>query len=118
MIASPAETARYDSTGPGERRVFFERFWATRDPDLFTVANERIAEHYRRLAYTRHWFKLLHPLTRYHPSPRSPPLPNSAPPPPLPPSPPTPPHPLPPPTNRLPPPPRPRPPPPPPAPPP
>lgn len=70
MIASPAETARYDSTAPGERRVFFERFWATRDPDLFTAANERIAEHYRRVAYTRHWFKLLHPLTLYHRSAR------------------------------------------------
>ena len=70
MIASPAETARYDSTGPGERRAFFEHFWATRDPDLFTPANERIAEHYRRLAYTRHWFKLLHPLTLYHRSAR------------------------------------------------
>ena len=70
MIASPAETARYDSTGPGERRAFFERFWATRDPDLFTAANERIAEHYRRMAYTRHWFKLLHPLTLYHRSAR------------------------------------------------
>jgi len=70
MIASPAETARYDSTGPGERRAFFEHFWATRDPDLFTTANERIAEHYRRLAYTRHWFKLLHPLTLYHRSAR------------------------------------------------
>lgn len=70
MIASPAETARYDSTGLGERRTFFEHFWATRDPDLFTAPNERIAEHYRRLAYTRHWFKLLHPLTLYHRSAR------------------------------------------------
>ncbi|HEY6853144.1 MAG TPA: GWxTD domain-containing protein [Gemmatimonadales bacterium] len=70
MIASPEEAARYDSTGPGERRAFFEHFWATRDPNVFTAANERIAEHYRRLAYTRHWFKLLHPLTLYHRSAR------------------------------------------------
>ena len=70
MIASPAEAARYDSTAPGARTAFFEHFWATRDPDLFTPRNERIAEHYRRLAYTRHWFKLLHPLTLYHRSAR------------------------------------------------
>jgi len=61
-IASPAEVARYDSTPPEQRRQFFERFWSPRDPDLLTLQNERIAEHYRRLAYVRRQFPLTHPL--------------------------------------------------------
>jgi len=34
MIATPEEIRRQDATEPGERRRFFERFWATRDPNL------------------------------------------------------------------------------------
>jgi GWxTD domain-containing protein len=65
MIASPEETARQDATPPGERRKFFEWFWSQRDPNLVTRANERIAEHFRRLAEVRRLFRLLHPLIRF-----------------------------------------------------
>jgi hypothetical protein len=65
MIASPAEVRAQDALPPGERRHFFERFWATRDPNLLTPGNERIAEHFRRFAYARHHFRLLHPLNLY-----------------------------------------------------
>ena len=70
MIATPAEIRRQDSTAPGERRAFFERFWATRDPNLLTAGNERIAEHFRRFVYARRYFRLLHPMNLYHRSPR------------------------------------------------
>ena len=65
MIASPAEFARQDSTSPSERRRFFEWFWSRRDPDLVTPENERIAEHYRRLAVVRRMFRLLHPYAAF-----------------------------------------------------
>ncbi len=66
MIANPAEAAEHDATPPGERRRFFERFWARRDPNFLTPANERVAEHFRRFAYARRHFRLLHPLNLYH----------------------------------------------------
>ena len=66
MIASPAEVAREHAIPPGELRGFFTWFWGTRDPNLVTLKNERIAEHYRRLAHVRRMFHLLHPWGRYH----------------------------------------------------
>ena len=69
MIASPGELARQDSTTPGKRRAFFEWFWARRDPDLVTPQNERVAEHFRRLAEVRRMFHLLHPFMAWHRSP-------------------------------------------------
>lgn len=69
MIASPEEAARHDSTAPGDRRRFFNWFWDKRDPNLVTPVNERIAEHFRRLAYVRKAFHLLHPYSYYHWSP-------------------------------------------------
>ena len=69
MIASPAEGARQDSTPPAGRPAFFRWFWEKRDPNLVTPENERIAEHFRRLAYVRRAFHLLHPFSFYHRSP-------------------------------------------------
>lgn len=66
MIAKPAEAADHAATPPGERSRFFERFWARRDPNLLTPVNERVAEHFRRFAYARRHFRLLHPLNLYH----------------------------------------------------
>ncbi len=66
MIASPAEFQRQDSTTPGDRRRFFEWFWSRRDPNLVTPENERIAEHFRRLAVVRRMFRLLHPYAAFH----------------------------------------------------
>lgn len=61
MIASPAEFDRYDRTDPSHRREFFEWFWGRRDPNLVTPENERIAEHFQRLAYVRRQYRLVHP---------------------------------------------------------
>ncbi len=36
---------------------FYSRFWRSRDPDLATERNERIAEHYKRLTYARKWYR-------------------------------------------------------------
>lgn len=69
MIASPAEVGRQDAAAPGERKEFFEWFWARRDPDLVTPQNERIAEHFRRMAEVRRMFHLLHPFVAWHRSP-------------------------------------------------
>lgn len=70
MIASPDEVTAQDATPPGERRRFFERFWAKRDPNLVTARNERISEHFRRFTYARRYFRLLHPMNLFHRSPR------------------------------------------------
>lgn len=70
MIANPDERSAHEATAPGERRSFFARFWAKRDPNLLTADNERIAEHFRRFAYARRYFRLLHPMNLYHRSPR------------------------------------------------
>ena len=66
LIATPDEGARFAVTGPGDARRFFLWFWGKRDPNLVTPWNERIAEHFQRLAYVRRHFHLLHPLSLYH----------------------------------------------------
>lgn len=70
MIASPAEVARHDSIVPAGARAFFQWFWAKRDPNLVTPLNERIGEHYRRLAEVRRMFRLLHPFELFQRSAR------------------------------------------------
>ncbi|HTY05723.1 MAG TPA: GWxTD domain-containing protein [Gemmatimonadales bacterium] len=69
MIASPEETARHDTTAPADQPRFYQWFWDKRDPDLVTPVNERIAEHFRRLAFVRRTFHILHPYSFYHRSP-------------------------------------------------
>lgn len=67
LIASPDETARHAALAPGERTAFYHRFWDQRDPDLLTPQNERVAEHYARVAESRRMYRLLHPQrTVYH----------------------------------------------------
>jgi tetratricopeptide (TPR) repeat protein len=68
-IASSREKATYTRT-PAERRpAFLRAFWALRDPDLTTAANERLAEHFGRLAYARRHYRLRFPWSRIHYSP-------------------------------------------------
>jgi len=71
LIASPAEQAAYLATPPSDRPRFFTAFLDRRDPNLVTVENERLAEHFARLAYARRQFRLLHPLNQYHRSARA-----------------------------------------------
>jgi tetratricopeptide (TPR) repeat protein len=68
-IASSGEKAAY-TRAPAERRpAFLRAFWALRDPDLTTAANERLAEHFGRLAYARRQYRLRFPWSRIHSSP-------------------------------------------------
>ena len=41
-----------------ERREVWRRFWASREPDPSTEANERLIEHYRRVMYARIHFSM------------------------------------------------------------
>lgn len=68
-IATPDEDSAYAATTPDGREAFFRAFWASREPDLTTEQNERVGEHFRRLAYARANYRLLHPLSRFHRSP-------------------------------------------------
>ena len=61
LIASPDEVARHAALAPEDRRAFFQRFWAQRDPNLLTPQNERLEEHYARRAEARRMYRLLHP---------------------------------------------------------
>ncbi|MBE85066.1 MAG: hypothetical protein CME21_21125 [Gemmatimonadetes bacterium] len=46
----------YASLEENERRVFRERFWREKDPDLTTELNERLLEHYGRVWFARRNF--------------------------------------------------------------
>jgi len=61
LIASPDEVARHAETPDDERWAFYTRFWQQRDPNLLTPENERVPEHYARLAEARRTYRLLHP---------------------------------------------------------
>ncbi|HWO89273.1 MAG TPA: GWxTD domain-containing protein, partial [Gemmatimonadales bacterium] len=65
-IATPREREEYLRIGPGEREDFLRLFWARRDPHLASPLNERMGEHFRRMAEARRQFALLHPNARYH----------------------------------------------------
>ncbi len=65
-IARPDERAAFAALDPGTRERFFRAFWAQRDPNVRTLENERIGEHFRRRAEARDRFRLLHPLSYYH----------------------------------------------------
>ncbi len=65
-IAWPYEDSLYASISPAEREAFFRAFWARREPDLFTEANDRIVEHFARLQHARAHYRLLHPQSRFH----------------------------------------------------
>ena len=66
VIASPTEHAAYRATPPAERGGFFRQLLGRRDPNLLTPENERVREHFARVAYARRHFRLLHPLNLYH----------------------------------------------------
>ncbi|MBN2000956.1 GWxTD domain-containing protein [candidate division KSB1 bacterium] len=47
------EKAEYQSLPLNECRVFFKKFWKSRDPSPETDFNERLIEHFRRVEYSR-----------------------------------------------------------------
>ncbi|MDH3456925.1 MAG: hypothetical protein OER90_08790 [Gemmatimonadota bacterium] len=65
-IAWPYEDSLYAASRPAEREAFFRAFWARREPDLFTQANDRIIEHFARLRHAGARYRLLHPQSRFH----------------------------------------------------
>jgi tetratricopeptide (TPR) repeat protein len=67
--ATPVERQRYLAAAPDERAAFLRLWWSRREPDLSTDVNERMAEHFRRLADAQIHFALLHPSSRYFRSP-------------------------------------------------
>ncbi len=64
-IVSSSEIQSFRGADPGDRAAFFRLFWASREPDLSTPLNERLGEHFRRLAEARRFYALLHPSSRY-----------------------------------------------------
>jgi len=68
-LASPEEEGDYAVAAPDARPAFFRGFWNRREPDLTTLPNERVVEHFTRLREARHRFRLLHPQSTYHRSP-------------------------------------------------
>jgi GWxTD domain-containing protein len=56
-IITPEEESVFRKlTSPEEKEQFIEQFWARRDPDPRTPANEFREEHYRRIAYANEHF--------------------------------------------------------------
>lgn len=56
QIASKSELALYRDTKENERESLITRFWNRADPTPLTPENERLVEHYRRVAYARFHF--------------------------------------------------------------
>lgn len=50
------EVASYEALDQNARRVFRERYWREKDPDLTTELNERLLEHYGRVWFARRNF--------------------------------------------------------------
>ncbi len=51
LVAGDKDLARYEASSPEEMDALAERFWNRRDPTPLTPENERLLEHYRRVAY-------------------------------------------------------------------
>ena len=56
MVCSSEDAVAYKRTWGETREAYLTRFWAGRDPDLTTAANERKLEHYRRVWFSRQQF--------------------------------------------------------------
>ncbi len=53
LVLTSAEQREYRRLDPQGRRVYWAHYWRTRDPDPRTDVNERLLEHYVRVAYAR-----------------------------------------------------------------
>ncbi len=53
---SGAALEAYRELTPDRKTAAFDRFWAPKDPAPLTEANERLVEHYRRVAHAREHF--------------------------------------------------------------
>ena len=52
-VSTPEELKIYRNTPEAQKEEMVRRFWNRRDPAPLTAANERLVEHYRRVAYAR-----------------------------------------------------------------
>lgn len=52
-VASVKDLKIYEDFSPSEKDEILRRFWARTDPSPLTAVNERLIEHYRRVAYAR-----------------------------------------------------------------
>ncbi|HDQ00385.1 MAG TPA: GWxTD domain-containing protein [bacterium] len=52
LILSPQEMAKYQLASAEKKAEFTDRFWTKRDPFYLSPVNERLLEHYSRIAYT------------------------------------------------------------------
>jgi len=70
QVVGIATTGEVRARGVGvpasQRGAWLASFWARRNPNLFSGANRRIAEHFARFRYARKNFPLLHSLVSYH----------------------------------------------------
>ncbi|HKJ69351.1 MAG TPA: GWxTD domain-containing protein, partial [bacterium] len=62
-IMTPDEYRDCQETSLSEMPVYFRQFWTSKDPHLATPTNERIQEHYHRLAYANKHYRRHLPLT-------------------------------------------------------
>jgi len=60
-IMNNSEYEDYQSTSITDLPEFYSRFWLSRDPNLATKINERIAEHYKRLKVARKYYRRFKP---------------------------------------------------------
>jgi len=51
LICSPSDQTKYLTASPDEKRKTIKTFWNARDPLYLTQENERVLEHYGRVAY-------------------------------------------------------------------
>lgn len=48
--------ATFDTVRAAARPTLIRDYWASQDPDGLPTADDRLAEHYRRLEFARHWY--------------------------------------------------------------
>jgi GWxTD domain-containing protein len=59
LIAGDSGISEFDSAGSEGRTEYLARFWSKRDRYDMRKDGERLAEHYRRMYYARHYFRRL-----------------------------------------------------------
>ncbi|MCE5271415.1 GWxTD domain-containing protein, partial [bacterium] len=68
-IMTPAERVRWEGEkSPEQGAALFRQFWMHRDPDPTTPHNERLVEHYVRLAGAEKYYKQLFPHSKFQTS--------------------------------------------------
>lgn len=60
MVLAPKVAEQVQASEPGEKQQFAKRHWAKSDPLYLTAVNERLLEHYARVAYANLRFSIPH----------------------------------------------------------